>query len=116
MKLVFLFLGFSLFLSSCSKDEAVYNAAPSPPLPPASNIGSPTIDSLPFPLKTGTWWKYKRVDTSNVYNRPPIKDSSIEVVTVKGKIKITDSVEATRLHATATVQVRHFTAHTLAVS
>ena len=82
MKLVFLFLGFLFFLSSCSKDS------PNTVLP----------QRLPFPLTIGTWWKYKRADTTGdkffslIY--PPFFDSSIEIITVIGKTKFTDSVDA----------------------
>lgn len=49
---------------------------------------SPKWDSLPFPLTTGTWWKYQRYDsllvtTSGLYTAK--FDSSIELITVMGK-------------------------------
>ena len=93
MKLAFLFLGFLFFLSSCSKDEAGLPTQPS-----STNTFLP--ERLPFPLTVGTWWKYKRADTTgserNFFSLiyPPIIDSSIEIITVIGKTKLTDSVDA----------------------
>ena len=101
MKTVFLFSGILFLLYACSKNDTGSADSITANNTITSGNTLSKFDSLPFPLKTGTWWKYKRVDTSTgsfgLSSHPPVIDSSIEVVTVKGKIKITDSVEATIL-------------------
>ena len=73
-----------------------------------TNISFPKKDSLPFPLTVGTWWKYQRLDTSwidmgGALGAYPIFDSSYEMITVTGKTKLSDSVQA------AILQVKNLT-------
>lgn len=86
MKKPILFIGVSLiiFLFSCKKES------PSNTIDPINDIAptSPKWDSLPFPLTTGTWWKYQRYDsslttTTGLYSAK--YDSSVELITVVGK-------------------------------
>lgn len=105
MSLPILTLLLIFILSSCSKN------APITVQMNDTNISLPKIDSIPFPLKVGTWWKYKRADTTgyNIYAYPTnvylkiTVDSSIEIITVVGKTSLTDSVEA------ALLQVKNLT-------
>lgn len=102
MSLPILTLLLIFILSSCSKNAPITSQGND--TPPKDSL--PKIDSLPFPLTIGTWWKYKRNDTTistgNPYSPPKI-DSSIEIITVVGKTKLTDSVQA------ALLQVKNLT-------
>ena len=85
-------------LSSCTKNALLTD----------TNISFPQKDSLPFPLTVGTWWKYQRLDTSWIETGGPqrsyfIFDSSYEMITVTGKTKLSDSVQA------AILQVKNLT-------
>ena len=88
------------FCISCSKNGIATNTSSRTDTVtvPVTTVTIPVkIDSLPFPLTMGTWWKYQRVDTATSGSvlgpNKPITDSSTEIITLIGKIKITDSVQ-----------------------
>ena len=77
--LLFLGVGFSIIFIACKKENA-------------SNQNTDTIQSLPIPLTTGTWWKYQRVDSifTPGYYQSTTLDTSIETITVIGKGPFTE--------------------------
>ncbi len=88
------------FCIACSKNGTLNNSSSrtdsiTVPVTPLNTTVK--IDSLPFPLTMGTWWKYQRTDTiisgSVLGPTAPKTDTSTEIITLIGKIKITDSVQ-----------------------
>jgi len=91
--------GLSILLCGC----VVFASCSKPnPLPDTTGSGGTTVmpDGLQFPLKTGSWWKYQRIDTILSYHiaTPVIKtDTSLETITVIGDTLLTDIDPTNRL-------------------
>jgi hypothetical protein len=96
MKKLFLFIGVILLclLFSCVKfSSSTTNPPPPPPVIDSFLLHPPPVlDSLPFPLTVGSWWKYQ-INDSTSGTGPGFSqccallsfDSSIEITTIIGK-------------------------------
>ena len=85
-KQIRLLLAIILFFLSCTKKSDTV----------VDNIIKQTTPAIPinFPLTTGTWWKYAKIDSSFIWGYqigssvPKYRDITVELITVAGLIKL----------------------------
>lgn len=104
MKKLLLFFGvsFCIIFIACKKENG-------------SNPNTDTIQTLPIPLTTGTWWKYQRVDSTfnPGYFQSTTMDTSIEIITVIGKAAFTEANYGFNRSESFLLEVRNITKKSL---